>query len=185
MKANKEKIILNAARIVFLKYGFKRVTMHDIAEAAGISRPAVYLIFPNKEDVFKAVIKEMADQSLQEIKNGIHQFSLLRDKLMYACEMWSIRPYEIIRRSPESKELIECGHEFSKEVYEWAGMQFELQLVSILKSFVKQNPKAKYSLTLLARMIRNALRGFKEGAKDAAELRKMIENFLDIILFSF
>jgi AcrR family transcriptional regulator len=184
MKNTKQQMITDAARLVFLKYGFKRVTMSDIAEAAGISRPAVYLIFPNKEDVFKAVIKDMVVQNLQKIKVGVKNISSLQAKLMFVFETWSVQPYELIRRSPDFKELIECGQSFAKEIYDWAGAELEVELMSILKSSTNQKSKANYSPKILSRMMRNAARGFKEGAKDISELRKMLKDFLDIVIFA-
>jgi len=51
--AKREKV-LEAALGVFLRYGYKRVTMNDIAEAARISRPALYLVFDSKDARGKA-----------------------------------------------------------------------------------------------------------------------------------
>jgi len=46
--------ILEAATGVFLRYGFKKTSMDDLARAAGLSRQGLYLHFPTKEDLFKA-----------------------------------------------------------------------------------------------------------------------------------
>ena len=48
----KKNIVFEAAHEVFAQYGYKRTTMNDIAQAADISRPALYLIFDNKENLF-------------------------------------------------------------------------------------------------------------------------------------
>jgi len=55
MDIAKRNKVLAAALDVFLRYGYKRVTMNDIAEAAGISRPALYLVFESKEEIYKSV----------------------------------------------------------------------------------------------------------------------------------
>jgi AcrR family transcriptional regulator len=55
------------ARAVFLRYGYKRVTMSDIAEAAGMSRAALYVGFKSKEDVFVGVFDQWVDQTIAEI----------------------------------------------------------------------------------------------------------------------
>ena len=52
MGQEKDDQIIEAATSVFLRYGFRRTTMGDIAEAAGVSRPALYLRFCNKEHIF-------------------------------------------------------------------------------------------------------------------------------------
>ena len=56
MQVDKKTKILTAALSVFLRYGYRRVNMNDIAEAAGISRPALYILFRNKEEIFAGVI---------------------------------------------------------------------------------------------------------------------------------
>ena len=45
--------ILDAATGVFLRYGFKKTSMDDLARAAGISRQGLYLHFATKEALFK------------------------------------------------------------------------------------------------------------------------------------
>ena len=48
---NPEAFFMAAAR-AFSKNGYRRTTMNDIAEAADMSRPALYLAFKNKEHIF-------------------------------------------------------------------------------------------------------------------------------------
>ncbi|MEG0880867.1 MAG: TetR family transcriptional regulator [Janthinobacterium sp.] len=50
----KTQRILDAALPVFCRYGYRKTSMLDIAQAAGMSRAALYLHFKNKEDVFRA-----------------------------------------------------------------------------------------------------------------------------------
>ena len=56
MSEEKKGKILNAGKRLFLRYGYKRVSMSDIAEAAGISRPVQYLVFKNKGRDFSRVL---------------------------------------------------------------------------------------------------------------------------------
>lgn len=50
----KTQRILDAALPVFCRYGYRKTSMLDIAQAADMSRAALYLHFKNKEDVFRA-----------------------------------------------------------------------------------------------------------------------------------
>ncbi|GAA2296542.1 TetR/AcrR family transcriptional regulator [Nonomuraea roseoviolacea subsp. roseoviolacea] len=52
--------VVSAALEVFGRYGFRRTSMDLIARAARMSRPAVYLHFSSKEDVFRAVAQRFA-----------------------------------------------------------------------------------------------------------------------------
>ncbi|WP_441228550.1 helix-turn-helix domain-containing protein [Tardiphaga sp. 20_F10_N6_6] len=46
--------ILDAALPLFVRHGFRKTSMADIARAAGISRASLYLSFNSKEDLFRA-----------------------------------------------------------------------------------------------------------------------------------
>jgi AcrR family transcriptional regulator len=55
-KARPEEV-LDAALNLFARNGFAATRMEDIAKAAGLSKAAIYLYFPSKDDVFKALIE--------------------------------------------------------------------------------------------------------------------------------
>lgn len=184
MENIKQKKVTNAAQEVFLRYGYKRVTMHDIALAVGISRPALYLIFPNKEAVFKAVIKERAIQTLSNIRQGIAKLSSIEEKLHYACEQWTVKPYEVIMGAPDAKELTYCCYEFSREIFEEIGAAFEMEIAKILQPLIKANQISLLSSKSTAKILRNALRGFKDAAENVTELRRMIKSFLTMLLLA-
>lgn len=50
--------ILDAALQLFIDKGFKATKMEDIAKAAGVTKGTPYLYFDNKEEIFKAVVRE-------------------------------------------------------------------------------------------------------------------------------
>jgi AcrR family transcriptional regulator len=49
--------VLDAALDQFARNGFAATRMEDIAKAAGLSKAAIYLYFPSKVDVFKALVE--------------------------------------------------------------------------------------------------------------------------------
>ena len=57
-KARRAAIVATAAG-VFLRYGFKKTSMDDLARAAGLSRQGLYLHFPTKEAIFKEALLQM------------------------------------------------------------------------------------------------------------------------------
>jgi AcrR family transcriptional regulator len=69
----KRERIMDAARELILHYGYKKTTMQDIAEKAGISVGAIYNFFENKDAITVACgkkIKEHLLESLREIKES-------------------------------------------------------------------------------------------------------------------
>jgi AcrR family transcriptional regulator len=64
-RSEKEQLIVAAAFERFARYGFRRTSLGDIAREAGISRPAVYLHFPNKQAIFRAAATVMHERALE------------------------------------------------------------------------------------------------------------------------
>ncbi|NHN34528.1 TetR/AcrR family transcriptional regulator [Paenibacillus agricola] len=103
---DKKKLhILSVALDMFFKYGYKRVSMNEIAEAAGISRAGLYLHFKSKEEVFNATILHYGDSLLEEIVAGLSSKKMPEDKILYAFEVWSINNFDQSLNSPEVKEM--------------------------------------------------------------------------------
>lgn len=50
--------VLQKAAVLFAERGFASTTLSDIAEAVGLSRPALYYYFQNKDEVLTALVEE-------------------------------------------------------------------------------------------------------------------------------
>ena len=48
--------IIDATRVLFTRYGYRRTAMDDIAREAGLAKATLYLHFAGKEDVFRAML---------------------------------------------------------------------------------------------------------------------------------
>lgn len=53
--------IINATRVLFSRYGYRRTAMDDIAREAGVAKATLYLHFSGKEDVFRAMVERCRD----------------------------------------------------------------------------------------------------------------------------
>src|SRR5215475_376657 len=56
--------ILEAAMTVFRRHGFRRSSIEETAEAAGLTRQALYHHFKSKEALFRAVIERVHENAL-------------------------------------------------------------------------------------------------------------------------
>jgi len=63
-KGSKQEQLIQAARSLFFKYGFKRVTIEEICRTAEVSKVTFYRNFRDKTELLKAVISRMADDRL-------------------------------------------------------------------------------------------------------------------------
>jgi AcrR family transcriptional regulator len=57
--------IVEAALDLFVEKGFAATKMDEIAKLAGVTKGTVYLYFPSKEDLFRAVVEEMMGPNIE------------------------------------------------------------------------------------------------------------------------
>lgn len=185
MTDEKTEKVLTAALPVFLRYGYKRTTMGDIADAAKMSRPALYLIFPSKEEIFSAVLEQATSNTLKEIQDTLARIDKAEDKLKQAFEIWCVRPFEIMQASPDAKDLLESGHLFAGDVITKGLADFEKIITHILKQLALAKVSAPLPLPQTAKIMIGAMMGFKQSAKDSTQLRQMIAGLIAIVLVNF
>jgi AcrR family transcriptional regulator len=52
----RERAILDVTAALLLRHGYNKVTMSDVADAVGLNRKLVYLLFPSKDALIKALL---------------------------------------------------------------------------------------------------------------------------------
>ena len=57
--------ILDAALACFAEHGFAATRLEDVAHRAGVTKGTLYLYFPNKEELFKAVVAQALVPNLE------------------------------------------------------------------------------------------------------------------------
>lgn len=99
--------ILEGATKVFLAYGFQRTTMDDIARACELSRPALYLQFRNKTDIYRALAQEFIRVSQQQSAEILASDKPLAERLGGAICGTLLGMMEEIEESPHGADLFD------------------------------------------------------------------------------
>ena len=73
--------ILAAAQRVIAQVGFQGANLEMIAKEAGLSKAALYLYFPNKENLFLRALEEGFDNMVQKVKEAAELAERPVDKL--------------------------------------------------------------------------------------------------------
>jgi AcrR family transcriptional regulator len=168
-RASKRARVADAALSVFQRYGFARTTMGDIAEAVGMSRPALYLLFPNKEEIFAAAVLSANARNLREIRAHLSERAGLEQQLTYACQTWIGGGYDRVRQFPDARDMTDLPLPPVQEAY----AAFQQLLAELLADAVAG---ARWNVTSeeLARLLVAAMRGLKGEAVDRSDLDRMI-----------
>lgn len=64
----RQKSLLDASLTVFLRYGFRKTSMEEVARAARISRQGLYLHFKTKEELFRATVRHFLSTMLEDAR---------------------------------------------------------------------------------------------------------------------
>jgi len=71
VKAEVRAQIVEEARKIFLRYGYRKTTMEEIAAATRKGKSSIYYYFPGKEDIFRAVVEKEAGELKEQINTTI------------------------------------------------------------------------------------------------------------------
>ena len=129
LEKEKQNNIINAACEVFAKHGYKKSSMKDIAETAGVSKSVLFKYFSTKENLYMKLfrlasdsINEADDIARAEGEKEEDMFSLMRRSVKFRLSLFKEYPW-IYRFSytaafdPDSfvKELVSKEYEYYRE----------------------------------------------------------------------
>lgn len=166
---SKEELVLDSATEVFTRYGFARTTMGDIAAKAGISRPALYLLFPDKEAAFSRVIGRMDERSLTEITAALPKLPTLEAKLLHACLAWGVHGVELAAVHPDAADLFDLRFPAVRQAF--------ANFTALIATLIAEAPGVACLDTTpdeLARVLVYGMRGLRETAADPDEMRRLV-----------
>jgi AcrR family transcriptional regulator len=86
----RREALLEAAVVVFARYGFRKTSMDEVARAAGVSRQGLYLLFADKEELFRrALTYKLARQLSTAVVVLSRTADALEGRLIAACDEWA------------------------------------------------------------------------------------------------
>jgi len=118
--------ILNTANEMFLTYGFKSVTMDDIAEKLSISKKTIYAFFKTKSKLVEACVMGI----FNEVSQGIEQICVVR--LNPIKELFKVKDFILNHlKSEKSSPLFQLKKYYPKFFNELQKKQFEIMSACI------------------------------------------------------
>lgn len=100
--------LMKKAEELFLKYGYKAVSMDQIARETGISKMTIYKKYPSKDDLFVGVLVNMTDYHTGQVALEMNRFEHTVDKIeclySYSLNNISLIPEQLI------KEIVERAY---------------------------------------------------------------------------
>ncbi len=183
--ANREAI-LKIAQEIFSKYGYKKTTLDDIANAVRKGKSSLYYYFSSKEDLFQAVILKEVETLKKELEKVIMRntdpVEKLRDYILTKLATYRglANFYHALESDVTAIEFIEnLKNRYNQE---------EIRMIKrILIEGVRKNTFQIQDFTLAAIGITTAIKGLEmplaAGDYGSINLEKGVDTILRIICY--
>jgi AcrR family transcriptional regulator len=169
----RQSALLDAAVGVFARYGFRKTSMEEVAQAAGVSRQGLYLQFANKEELFRKALEHSLSSKLKEAAAALSRGEeSLELRIIAACNAWSGRFVGSL--GADAADLM-CA---STSLAGATLAHYEGQFESALTRAIADSPLAGFCTTAgmspgdLARTLHATARGLKQRSASREEFVK-------------
>ncbi len=178
--ANRENI-LKIAREIFSRYGYKKTTLDDIANAVRKGKSSLYYYFKSKEDLFQAVIMKEVEILGYELEIVINRNTDPVDKL---------RDY-ILTKMATFRNLANFYHAIENDItavdfIDNVKLKYEQDEIRMIKRIliegVRKNEFEIYDFNLAAIGITTAIKGLEMPLSAGNYSDVNLEQSVDIIL---
>ncbi|AMA55320.1 helix-turn-helix domain-containing protein [Bradyrhizobium sp. CCGE-LA001] len=182
---HKAGAILDAALPVFVRLGFRKTSMADIARAAGISRAALYLSFGSKEELFRAGSARAHAKTMQSVEAALAGDGDVFSRIELAIAAFQRDLIAPFAGSADAAELFDANMALAKDITLAARAQLVALLARALADAQTTNAitldHLKASPTDLAGIIVAAMEGIKEAQAAGQNLLEDTQLFLRLM----
>lgn len=174
---NEQEIrVVEAAFLVFSRYGVKRTSMGDIAEASSISRQTLYKVFSNKEEILQATIRLFSDRAIQEIESGLESADGLEEQIDVVFNHMALKPFELLRATPNFEDIIIGFNESSIKEIAASDEKFRIIIERLLVNHQVQLDSAGLISSELADVIQISVSAAKSKATNLKHLKRLLKS---------
>lgn len=172
--------ILEGAMGVFLAYGFQRTTMDDIARAAEISRPALYLRFRNKTDIYRALAHRFLEAVVAQAREAMARETSLAGRLGGAMCSASDKMLEI-EASPHGAEILDMRNSLAADIVAAGRAEFHAMVEAAIATELAGRRAPGFTAGQLADCLLDAIDGLKLRGLAPGEQRAAIDAYIAIV----
>jgi AcrR family transcriptional regulator len=180
----RREALLAAARQQFTRYGFRRTAMEDIAREAGVSRPALYLHFRNKEELFRSLAASLQESALADAETALKATGGIADRVRAALEAKVARMIEVVHDSPHGAELLDASSRLCGDLAAASEARLQRMLEDAFRAAARAGEidlrGAGLSAGAAAELIRLAAYGQKVPGGDPADFRRRLARLVRV-----
>jgi len=178
-EGGRREVVLAAALDTFAHYGYRKTSMEDVARAAAISRPGLYLLFGSKQELFSAAVTQALDMSLDAVSEVLAGPTRpLHDRVLDAFDHWTGRYIGAM-----SREVNSMAAEYA-DMLGPAVAEYPLRFAALLRAALAESPdtgKAARADAVAQTLISTSI-GIKHQVTTREEFRERLATAIDLIV---
>lgn len=161
----KPNAIVLAALELFTRYGYRKTSIDDIAQAAQVAKRTVYLHFENKAAVFLAILEYLGDQVRQRCVAAERMGGTAADRLTGLLDAYLGMAFELFNKSAHMPELEETFSKLARARIGNLNTEYEARLARFLRSLERTGEIGRPPRGLTVEQVVHILVRAAEGAK--------------------
>jgi AcrR family transcriptional regulator len=169
--STKPNAIVLAALELFTRYGYRKTSIDDIAQAAQVAKRTVYLHFENKAAVFLAILEYLGDQVRQRCADAESARGTPVDRLTGLLDAYFGMAVELFGKSQHMPELEDTFSKLARSRIGDLNTEYEDRLARFFRSLEKAGEIGRPPQGLTVEQIVHILMCTAEGAKHDPEVR--------------
>ncbi len=187
----RRKEIFEAALKVFSEKGFDKATLEEVADKVGVSKPAIYLYFKSKEDLFFSMIydrvKDIEDELNEIIKMQTQAIKKIEALIVFKIKFFkkNLSFFKIMHNMEfkivSLKSAPKFKKKFSNKYKKYINKISNIMQQCIDEGYLKNDDKYFYTFSLLGLINQNIFRFIILDNNDFSEdlSKKIYNQFLE------
>ena len=183
---NVKESIVEASRSIFARFGYKKTTVDEIAQASNKAKSSVYHYFKNKEDIFRSIVEKESLIFIEKITEAINKEELPQKKLRayFLIRMHTINQLANLYSAIKDEYLKQYSY---IEELRASHDREEIKIITdILSEGIEKGIFKIKNLSVIASPIFTALKGLEYYwiyENNVSTIDDNIDNLLDILFY--
>jgi AcrR family transcriptional regulator len=171
----RHEAVLTAAVAVFARFGYRKTSMDEVARAAGVSRQGLYLLFADKDELFRKAVNFKLAQLLRAAMLALSNCTeSLESRLVAACDEWCGRAVGML--GGDAADLMCASNAVAGATLAYYHDQFERAMSDVIADSPLMNfcAAAGVSPMDVAKALHATARGLKQSCTSRDEFGSAI-----------
>lgn len=126
--------LIDAAELLFAEKGFYGTSIREVADCLSIAKSSLLHHFPHKEKLYAAVLKKLADEMTEEVRQIRHDFANENEQIFEFVRMLCLNSEKKPNRENIILRELLDNPKRAEKVKKWFFVDYFEELIGIIKS---------------------------------------------------